>query len=30
MVFVHKCNFYQGIIDDLASTMTLTGQEARI
>ena len=30
LVFVHKCNFYQGIVDDLATTMTLTGQEARI
>ena len=30
MVFVHKCNFYQGIIDDLATSMTLTGQEARL
>ena len=30
LVFMHKCNFYQGIIDDVASSMTLTGQEARI
>lgn len=30
MVFVHKCNFYQGIVDDLATSLTLTGQEARI
>ena len=27
---MHKCNFYQNIVDDLASSMTLTGQEARI
>ena len=27
---MHKCNFYQGIIDDVAGSMTLTGQEARI
>ena len=30
MVFMHKCNFYQGVIDDIATSMTLTGQEARI
>ena len=29
-VFIHKCNFYQGIIDDLATSLTLTGQEARL
>ena len=30
LTFVHKCNFYQGVIEDLADSMTLTGQEARI
>jgi len=30
LVFVHKCNFYQRMIEDVASQMTLTGQEARI
>ena len=30
LVFVHKCNFYQGVIEDLASSLTLTGQEARL
>lgn len=27
---MHKCNFYQGVVNDLASSMTLSGQEARI
>jgi len=30
LVFIHKCNFYQSIVDDIATSMTLTGQEARI
>jgi hypothetical protein len=30
LVFIHKCNFYQRMIEDVATQMTLSGQEARI
>jgi len=30
LVFVQKTNLYQGCIEDLATCMTLTGQEARL